>query len=115
MACLGVTSCVSFKYRIGVFCISQSASAVSVAVTGASGYIAGHVIEQLLSNGYRVKGSVRSLADDAKVTALFHVCQGWCHGKCSISSCPVMLSSFSQSKSLSGATLAGEVSWTGVV
>ena len=39
----------------------------TVVVTGASGYIAGHVIEQLLAKGYRVKGSVRSLADDTKV------------------------------------------------
>ncbi|WP_327143570.1 SDR family oxidoreductase [Nocardia sp. NBC_01327] len=31
-----------------------------VLVTGASGYVAGHVISELLSNGYRVRGTVRS-------------------------------------------------------
>ena len=32
-----------------------------VLVTGASGYIAGHIIKQLLEKGYTVKGTVRSL------------------------------------------------------
>merc|ERR1719203_1439408 len=32
-----------------------------VLVTGASGYIAGHIIKQLLENGYNVRGTVRSL------------------------------------------------------
>ncbi len=45
-------------------------SQASVVVTGASGFIAGHVIEQLLAKGYRVKGSVRSLADEGKVKHL---------------------------------------------
>ena len=40
---------------------------VVAVVTGASGYVAGHVIQQLISKGYTVKGSVRSLADDGKV------------------------------------------------
>lgn len=38
-----------------------------VLVTGASGFIAGHCIEQLLEQGYRVRGTVRSLGDERKV------------------------------------------------
>jgi nucleoside-diphosphate-sugar epimerase len=41
-----------------------------VLVTGASGYIAGHCIRDLLEHGYRVRGTVRSLADPAKVAHL---------------------------------------------
>jgi len=41
-----------------------------VAVTGASGYIAGVLIDLLLKKGYRVNGTVRSLADKAKVAHL---------------------------------------------
>ncbi len=39
-------------------------------VTGASGYIAMHVVDQLLKQGYFVRGSIRSLNDVAKVAAL---------------------------------------------
>jgi dihydroflavonol-4-reductase len=38
------------------------APAEPVCVTGASGYIASHLIAQLLERGYRVRGTVRSLA-----------------------------------------------------
>ena len=38
-----------------------------VAVTGASGYVAGHVIKSLLDKGYTVRGTVRSLNDTEKV------------------------------------------------
>lgn len=41
-----------------------------VLVTGASGYIACHVIKQLQSEGYRVRGTVRSLASEDKVVPL---------------------------------------------
>jgi nucleoside-diphosphate-sugar epimerase len=41
-----------------------------VLVTGASGYIAGHCVRDLLENGYRVRGTVRSLADPRKVEHL---------------------------------------------
>lgn len=41
-----------------------------VAVTGASGFLAGHVIQQLLAKGFRVRGTVRSLDDEAKVQHL---------------------------------------------
>jgi len=32
-----------------------------VLVTGASGYIAGHIIKLLLERGYRVRGTIRSV------------------------------------------------------
>lgn len=41
-----------------------------VLVTGASGYIASHVLKQLLELGYRVRGTVRSLNDEKKVLPL---------------------------------------------
>jgi len=41
-----------------------------VCVTGASGFLAGHVIKQLLAQGFRVRGTVRSLNDTAKVEHL---------------------------------------------
>jgi dihydroflavonol-4-reductase len=37
-------------------------SKTTVLVTGATGFIAGHCIEELLSNGYAVRGTVRDLA-----------------------------------------------------
>lgn len=43
-----------------------------VAVTGASGYVAGHVIRSLIKKGYTVRGTVRSLEDTAKVGHLQH-------------------------------------------
>ena len=41
-----------------------------VAVTGASGYIAGQVIASLLQRGFRVRGSVRSLSNEDKTRHL---------------------------------------------
>ncbi|MFB7721335.1 NAD-dependent epimerase/dehydratase family protein [Nocardia sp. NPDC056100] len=41
-----------------------------VLVTGASGYLAGHVIDELQGQGYRVRGTVRSLAKAAELTHL---------------------------------------------
>lgn len=38
-----------------------------VLVTGASGYVASHVVHNLLKAGYRVRGTVRSLKNAAKV------------------------------------------------
>ncbi|HYB99878.1 MAG TPA: aldehyde reductase [Candidatus Limnocylindrales bacterium] len=37
-----------------------------VLVTGATGYIAGHCIRELMEHGYRVRGTVRRLSDTAK-------------------------------------------------
>ncbi|KAL8593570.1 hypothetical protein ACOMHN_024273 [Nucella lapillus] len=45
-----------------------------VLVTGASGYIATHVIKQLQDAGYKVRGTVRSLSDEAKVKHLNDLC-----------------------------------------
>ena len=47
---------------------------VVVLVTGASGYIATHVIKQLQEAGYKVRGTVRSLTDEAKVKHLNDLC-----------------------------------------
>lgn len=41
-----------------------------VLVTGASGFIATHVIKQLVEKGYRVRGTVRSLKNEKKVAPL---------------------------------------------
>jgi uncharacterized protein YbjT (DUF2867 family) len=41
-----------------------------VLVTGASGFIAGSVVQLLLERGYQVRGTVRSLADETKVRHL---------------------------------------------
>jgi dihydroflavonol-4-reductase len=49
---------------------SLPAPAPLVLVTGASGYIAGHVIQQLLAAGFRVRGTVRSLKAADKVAHL---------------------------------------------
>ena len=37
-----------------------------VLVTGASGFIAAHIIQQLQKEGYRVRGTVRSLKNEVK-------------------------------------------------
>jgi nucleoside-diphosphate-sugar epimerase len=41
-----------------------------ILVTGASGYLASHVVNTLLKDGYRVRGTVRSLKDEKKVRPL---------------------------------------------
>lgn len=41
-----------------------------VLVTGVTGYVGAHVAQQLLLHGYKVRGSVRSMADEAKMTKL---------------------------------------------
>ena len=41
-----------------------------ILVTGASGFLASHIVKQLLEQGYRVKGSVRSLKDEKKLLPL---------------------------------------------
>lgn len=50
--------------------MNTSSETPRVLVTGASGFIAGHCIEQLLARGYRVRGTVRSLASADKVAHL---------------------------------------------
>ena len=39
-------------------------------VTGASGFIAMHVVDQLLKEGHSVRGTIRSLKDKEKVDAI---------------------------------------------
>ena len=41
-----------------------------ILVSGASGFLASHIVKQLLEQGYRVKGTVRSLKDEKKVAPL---------------------------------------------
>lgn len=41
-----------------------------VLVSGATGYVGAHVVQQLLLHGYQVRGSVRSMADEAKMAKL---------------------------------------------
>lgn len=41
-----------------------------ILVTGASGYVATHIVKQLLDKGYRVRGTVRSLKNEKKVAPL---------------------------------------------
>lgn len=45
-----------------------------VLVTGASGFIASHIIKQLQEQGYQVRGTVRSLQDEDKVKRLNELC-----------------------------------------
>jgi nucleoside-diphosphate-sugar epimerase len=44
-----------------------------ILVTGATGFIAGHVIEELLRSGHDVRGTVRSLRDPARVAHLHRI------------------------------------------
>ncbi|KAI1730598.1 3-beta hydroxysteroid dehydrogenase/isomerase family domain-containing protein [Ditylenchus destructor] len=48
----------------------QLNSEIRVLVTGASGYLAAHCVQQLLSLGYTVRGTVRNLANKTKVQPL---------------------------------------------
>ena len=44
-----------------------------VLVTGASGYLASHIINELLQRGYAVVGTVRSLAKKDKYSFLYEL------------------------------------------
>lgn len=46
-----------------------------VLVTGATGFIASHVIQELLNRGYSVVGTVRSLANKDKYAFLYEFAQ----------------------------------------
>ncbi|XP_041470645.1 phenylacetaldehyde reductase-like [Lytechinus variegatus] len=50
-----------------------------VLVTGASGYIATHIVKQLQEAGYKVRGTVRSLSNPKKVGPLKELCQNPAH------------------------------------
>jgi len=49
----------------------QAHTDAPVLVTGASGYIASHLIKLLLENGFKVRGSVRSVSNKAKYQFLY--------------------------------------------
>ena len=48
--------------------------AEKVLVTGASGYLAGHVVKRLQEEGHEVRGTVRSLKNENKVRHLYNLC-----------------------------------------
>jgi len=50
--------------------MSQLITQQPVVVTGASGYIAVHAIQQLIKKGYKVRGTVRSIKDKKKIEYL---------------------------------------------
>jgi nucleoside-diphosphate-sugar epimerase len=50
--------------------MATQANGALVLVTGASGYIAGHCVRELLEHGYRVRGTVRKLSDARKTAHL---------------------------------------------
>ncbi|EDV19858.1 putative uncharacterized oxidoreductase [Trichoplax sp. H2] len=54
--------------------MAQTDEGALVLVTGASGFIATHVVLQLQQQGYRVRGSVRSLTNEKKVKPLKELC-----------------------------------------
>jgi dihydroflavonol-4-reductase len=45
-----------------------------VLVTGASGFIASHIIKVLVEKGYRVRGTVRRLSEKGRYDGLYHAC-----------------------------------------
>jgi dihydroflavonol-4-reductase len=49
----------------------QPKTTAPILVTGASGYLASHLIKLLLEKGYKVRGTVRSLANKAKYQFLY--------------------------------------------
>ncbi|KAH9503821.1 hypothetical protein Btru_063923 [Bulinus truncatus] len=53
---------------------TEVTSDMLVLVTGASGYVATHLVKLLQESGYRVRGTVRSLKDEKKVKHLYNLC-----------------------------------------
>ena len=51
--------------------MNESPEETTVLVTGASGFIAMHIVLQLLQQGYRVRGTLRTPAREANLRATF--------------------------------------------
>lgn len=49
---------------------SESNDEAITLVTGASGFLASHIVQQLLQSGQKVRGSVRSLKNEEKIEPL---------------------------------------------
>lgn len=45
-------------------------SRARVCVTGANGFLASHIVDELLRRGYKVRGTVRSVKDESKTAHL---------------------------------------------
>ena len=43
---------------------------MSIVVTGATGFLAAHIVDQLLERGYNVRGTVRNKNDSIKIKYL---------------------------------------------
>lgn len=56
-----------------------ASDSTSVLVTGAGGFIASHIIKQLQEEGYKVRGTLRSLEDEEKVKRLNELCPEAAH------------------------------------
>ncbi|KAL8582717.1 hypothetical protein ACOMHN_051503 [Nucella lapillus] len=54
-------------------------ASVKVLVSGASGFLAGHVVKLLQEAGHEVRGSVRSLKNQAKLQHLYNLCPEAAH------------------------------------
>ncbi|GBL61148.1 hypothetical protein AVEN_259698-1, partial [Araneus ventricosus] len=52
---------------------------LTVLVTGASGYVAAHIIKLLQEEGYKVRGTVRDVQNEAKVKVLKELCPDATH------------------------------------
>ena len=74
------TECVITALHCTIDCLMCSSITISccfltaILVTGASGYIATHIVQQLLEEGYHVRGTVRDLKNEAKVKPLQELC-----------------------------------------
>ena len=62
-----------------LYCREDQSSDNLVLVTGATGYLAAHVIKQLQEAGHRVRGTVRSLKNEAKVKPIRELCPEAAH------------------------------------